>query len=125
MELNLQIMTYGYACGKAAHDFWKSGRGHTNKSRFKICSYEFFFSKEKKKVLGKKQNSFKKECLVIDYCTCKCIVLVRDSLSIIQMRILKPPYETSFFFYNFFCRDFFSNVIFAIRASPLTFYEIL
>ena len=40
------------------------------------------------------------------------------------MKILKPPYETSFFSSIFLLR-FFSNVNFARWNSPLTFYEIL
>ena len=41
------------------------------------------------------------------------------------MKILKPPYETSFFLQFFFVEIFFSNVNFARWDSPLTFYEIL
>ena len=47
----------------------------------------------------------------------------RQSPPIIQMKILKPPYETSFF--TNFLVEIFSNVTFAIRESPLTFYVIL
>ena len=123
MELNLQIMTYGNAWGNAAHDFWKPGRGHTNKSRSKIFCYELFL---KKKGFGRKQNSFRKECLLywLLYLRMHCLSTRQSSYYPNEDFWNHHMYETSFFSSIFLLR-FFSNVNFARWNSPLTFYEIL
>ena len=107
MELNLQIMTSGNAYGEAAHDFWKWGRAtQTNLDLKNLLLWVLFFF-FKKKVLGENKILSERNVCFIDYCTFKCIVLVGDRLHIIQMRILKPSYETSgFFLFFFFCWDF-------------------